>query len=139
MAVFNDIRKTLIDPSQNGQARRQEMSQNAARIQDVAGLAMGGTGVVTLLSLVAMRSFPIIGGMFAFLGALATLAAHEVMVIAENTADMTKGNGPLGNIVNRGTAAWSTSSFRQRITQGTWIIGPVAGSQIEAELNRAQN
>lgn len=132
MAVFNEIRTTLLDP--NKQDRRQEIAQNAASIKAGSGLFMGGMGLLTIVSLAAMRSFPVLGGIFALIGAVGTVGAHEAMVVSGNTEEMTKGENPLGNVLNRASAAWSKSNFTQKVTKDTWVVGPLFGSMIEGGL-----
>ncbi len=134
MAVFNDIRQVLIDPTTDGQSKRAEIFKTAAFFKGCSGLAMGVMGGVTAVAYIATRSFPLIGGIFAFAGAVGFVGAHEVMITSRNVEEMTKGDGPLGNVFRRASAALSKSEFTKKITQDTWIVGPLFGSAIEAEL-----
>lgn len=127
---LHTIRDQLADQTPQGAVSRQNTAKGAAEARAIGGLGLGISGVIALVALVAMRSFPVIGGLFALWGALSFVFAHEALALAENTLAMMNRDGE-GNI---SPVNLSPEEFTNRITQNTWIIGPLFGSAIRLGL-----
>ncbi len=133
MFNFNNIRSVLLDPSARGQEQRMNLVRDSAFVKGCSALGMGGMGVVSLIALVGMRTFPAIGAFFLFIGVMGIVVAHEVFIIAKNTESMMKGEGIM-SYIGRGFAALSKGLFTTRLLSETWVVGPLFGSAIEMSL-----
>lgn len=133
MKVFNDIRKILVDPSENGQLKRAEIAKTSGIVKGLSGLAMYGSGTISIISAIAMKTYPMIGGFFTLLGLVTTAGLHEVKAVAENTEAMTT------SITTQVLSALSEEQFMQNLTKDTWVVGPLFGTTIARGLKQAKD
>lgn len=132
MQVFDRIRMALLNPSETGQADRAEILRGATLAKAISGVAIYACGALAITTLIAFRTFPIIGTFFALLWAAAALFSYEANAIATNTEAL------MSSVFNRAAASWSTRQFVNSVTKNTLVIGPFFGDVIARELKDAQ-
>jgi len=133
---FNEIRKILLDATDQGQKKREEISRAAAHTKALSGLAMGVTGMLSLISLITAVTHPFFGGLGLLIWGIATLAGREVFIISGNVENALSDNGWFGNIISRGINALTPKMFIDSIFKNTWIAGPFFSASIIKEMER---
>lgn len=135
---FNEIRKLLLDSTNEGIKKREEVSRAAAHTKALSGLAGGVTGMLGLISLITAVTSPFFGGLGLLFWGVATLTCREIFVISGNVENALSGSGFFGNILSRGVNALTPKIFIESIFKNTWIAGPFFSASIIKELERKQ-
>jgi hypothetical protein len=135
--VFDRVRQTLLDQTENGKKARSEIAQFAGPGKITLGAATAIATMLTIASLVCAITHPVLGCLgLMFWGAL-SLMGRDMFVLASNLEKLTSDSGFFGNITNRAAAAATPRMFIQTLFNETWVAGSLFSEMLIQKLERA--